>query len=145
MADYWIDKYGNKRPYAYFTIKAGSTMAGRHAVPIIDSKVNNKESNQTMIKDQNGNSFAHSSDPTQEASANAVVTFQALTPRFTKILEEFVKYSGTLELLQEDEGRDGIHEDIWFEEPAVKGVIVRQGQDSFQLTFEGDVNSTPAT
>lgn len=145
MADYWTDKYGNKRPYAYFTIKAGSAKAGRHAVPIVNSVVSAKQRNQQMIKDQNGNGYAKSSDPSQEASANAVVTFQALNPNFTKILEEFADWGGVLELLQEDEGRDGIHEDIWFNDPSVSGTTILQGQDTFSITYEGDINSTPAT
>lgn len=144
MADYWKDKYGNKRPYAYFTIKGG-TLAGRNSVPIINSVINDKQENQTMIKDQNGNSYAKSSDPTQEAAANAIVTFQALTPEYTNILREFAKWGGTLELMQEDEGRDGVHRDYWFDDPAVSGTAILQGQDSFQITYEGDVNSTSAT
>lgn len=144
MADYWLDKYGNKRPYAYYTV-AGGTLAGRHAVPIINSVVSAKERKQNMIKDQNGNGYAKSSDPTQEASSNAVLTFQALAPKFTAILEAFADWGGTLELLQEDEGRDGVHKDYWFKDPAVSGTTTLQGQDSFTITYEGDVNEATAS
>ena len=145
MSDYWIDKYGNKRGYAYYTIAAGSALAGRHPVPITNCTISAKEDNESMIKDQNGNAYAKNNDPTQEAASNIVLTFLALSPKYTKILAEFRKWSGTLEVMQEGEGRDGVHHDYWINSPAVKGTVILQGQDSFSLTYEGDINSAPTT
>ena len=144
MADRWIDKYGNKRPYVYFIMTEG-TLAGSHAVPIIKSVISGKQYNQTMIKDQNNNGYAKNSDPTQEASSNVVLTFQALQPKFTDILDAFAKWGGTLQLNQEDEGIDGVHKDYWFVNPAVSGTTILQGDDQFTITYEGDVNSVIST
>ena len=137
--------WGNKLPYLFFTINSGSALAGRHEVPVQNSVINGKQNQVTKIKDQNNNGYANTNDATQEAAANFVLTFQALKPDYTKILEEMIKYGGVVELLQEEEGRDGKHHDFWVTDPAITGTIIYQGNDSFPLTIEGDWVSAPAT
>ena len=137
--------WGNKLPYFFVTINVGSALTGRHEIPIIDSAISGKQHMTSKIKDQNGNGYANNSDPTQEAAPNIVLTFQALKPEYTSILEEFLKYGGLAEVLQENEGRDGKHHDYWVQDPAITGTILYQGKTSFPLTLEGNWVSAPAT